>query len=235
MIKYFLLAMIFLVILVVTVGGFRGGKFQQTPLELFPDMDHQPKVKAQVPSRFFADGQGMRQPVAGTVPRVLPGGNEPAAGPLDYRATGKMENGRVWGTGMPFEMTMADLERGAERYNINCAVCHGASGHGDGVIKEYGLATIVSLVDAADPRLRDMPDGEIFDTITHGKNTMGAYGYNITTDDRWRIIAYLRALQLSQGVPAGELPADLQKALASQTPSAETQPGDAAGEAPAAN
>ncbi|MEM1059212.1 MAG: cytochrome c [Verrucomicrobiota bacterium] len=219
MIKYFLLAMLFLVFLVITIGGFRGGKFTETPIEIFPDMDHQPKVKAQVPSAFFADGQGNRRPVPGTVPYEPTGGDRAAAAdPMSYRASGMMEDGRVWGTGMPFEMTKADLMRGAERYAINCAICHGASGHGDGVIKEYGLSTIVTLLDE---RLREMPDGEIFNTITHGKNTMGAYGYSVEIDDRWRIIAYMRTLQRSQGTPANELPAELQDELAKLSAPAE--------------
>lgn len=224
MIKYFLLAMLFLVFLVLTVGGLRGMKFTSTPIEIFPDMDHQPKVKAQVPSDFFADGRGNRQPVEGTVPRYLPGGNDLAAGPLDYRSTGKMEQGKIWGDGMPFEITMADLERGAERYAINCAICHGASGHGDGVVKEYGLVTIVTLNSDA---IREQPDGQIFETITHGKNTMGAYGSVITIDDRWRIIAYLRALQRSQGVPVAELPDDLKQELEASSKPAEEAPAEA--------
>jgi len=211
MIKYFLLAMLFLIFLVITIGGFRGGKFSQTPIEIFPDMDHQPKKKAQQPSDFFADGRAMRQPVPGTVARTFSGANADAVGPMTYLNSGKMQNGEVWGTGMPFEITEADLMRGAERYEINCAICHGSTGHGDGIIKEYGLATIVTLMD---DRIREMPDGEIFNTITHGKNTMGAYGANVAVDDRWRIIAYMRTLQRSQRVAVADLPQDLQDKLA---------------------
>jgi mono/diheme cytochrome c family protein len=95
------------------------------------------------------------------------------------------------------------MERGAQRYNINCAICHGPTGAGDGIVKQYGMATIVSLQDA---RIRGMSDGEIFQTITHGKNTMMAYGPNITVGDRWAIIAYLRALQRSQSATAADVP-----------------------------
>src|SRR5207245_9536393 len=88
------------------------------------------------------------------------------------------------------------LQRGRERFNITCAMCHGATAAGNGITKQYGLATVVTL---QDDRIRKMADGEIFNTITNGKNTMMAYGPNIMVADRWAIIAYLRALQRSQG------------------------------------
>ena len=71
------------------------------------------------------------------------------------------------------------MERGKQRFNINCAVCHGMTAAGDGIVKQYGLATVVTL---QDERIRKMADGEIFNTITHGKNTMMAYGPNVTVD-----------------------------------------------------
>ena len=77
------------------------------------------------------------------------------------------------------------MQRGEQRFNINCAVCHGPLGAGDGIVKQYGLATVVTL---QDDRLRNMADGEIFNTITHGKNTMMAYGPRVTVHDRWAII-----------------------------------------------
>jgi len=88
---------------------------------------------------------------------------------------------------------------------IFCAVCHGASGAGNGVTGQYGLVAITSL---HQDRLRNMADGEIFQTITHGKNTMLGYGANIPLDDRWAIIAYIRALQLSQNATLNDVPAD---------------------------
>jgi hypothetical protein len=84
-------------------------------------------------------------------------------------------------------------------------MCHGAAAAGNGITKQYGLATVVSL---QDERLRKMSDGEIFNTITHGKNTMLAYGPTIIVPDRWAIIAYLRALQRSQNATAADVPPD---------------------------
>ena len=82
-------------------------------------------------------------------------------------------------------------------------MCHGATAEGNGITKQYGLATVVSL---QDDRIRKMADGEIFNTITHGKNTMMAYGSNVMVADRWAIIAYLRALQRSQHAAIVDVP-----------------------------
>jgi UbiD family decarboxylase len=116
------------------------------------------------------------------------------SGAPDYPDTGKM--GDNWGTGLPFDVTPAVVSRGQERYGIYCAVCHGATGAGNGIAKQLGVATVQSLIQE---RIRVMSDGEIFNTITHGKNTMLGYGERVQVPDRWAIIAYVRALQKSQG------------------------------------
>jgi mono/diheme cytochrome c family protein len=123
----------------------------------------------------------------------------------DYYDTGKL--GDRWGTGIPVEVTRQLMERGQQRFNITCAMCHGATAAGNGITKQYGLATVVSL---QDERIRKMADGEIFNTITNGKNTMMAYGPNIMVADRWAIIAYLRALQRSQNAAIGDVPQEHQ-------------------------
>jgi mono/diheme cytochrome c family protein len=91
-------------------------------------------------------------------------------------------------------------------------VCHDRSGSGNGITKAYGLATVASLID---DRLKAQPDGQLFATITNGKNTMGAYGPSIAVEDRWAIVAYVRALQKSQSVKvellSPELKAQLEK------------------------
>ena len=121
----------------------------------------------------------------------------------DYYNTGKM--GDHWGTGIPVPVTPELMERGQQRFNITCAMCHGATAAGNGITKQYGLATVVTL---QDERIRKMSDGEIFNTITNGKNTMMAYGPNIIVPDRWAIIAYLRALQRSQNATVADVPED---------------------------
>jgi cytochrome c5 len=222
MLRGFLVIFLLCTIAILAVFGFRGQTSTGPPLELFPDMVRQMKVRAQAPLNFFADGRGPRLPVAGTVPigYEMPTKSEAlntsaaaigsyshphasfSAG-TDYYNTGKM--GDHWGTGIPLEVTRELMERGQQRFNITCAMCHGAAAAGNGITKQYGLATVVSLQDEGK---RKMSDGEIFNTITNGKNTMMAYGPNIIVPDRWAIIAYLRALQRSQHAAIADVPED---------------------------
>lgn len=195
--RYFLLSLVIVVFAVIAIAGFRGSMTTNRPFEIFPDMDHQGKYRPQAPSDFFANGSAARTPVEGTVALEMPGEN-------DYRHTGKM--GDKWGDGIPIPIDNAAMARGQERYTINCAICHGPVALGDGIVKKYGLSTVANL---QDPRIRFMADGEIFNTITHGKATMNAYGANVSVDDRWKIIAYLRALQRSQNTALSELPESL--------------------------
>ena len=222
MLRGFFLIFLLIGVAIVAVFGFRGQTSTGSPIEVFPDMVRQMKVRAQAPLGFFADGRGSRVPVAGTVPMgyEMPKANNeasPGAAPVpsemnaqphlgfssgnDYYDTGKM--GTNWGTGFPLPVNGDLMERGKQRFNINCAICHGPTAAGNGMTKQYGLATVVSL---QDERIRNMADGEIFDTITHGKNTMLAYGPNVSVTDRWAIIAYLRALQRSQNATAADVP-----------------------------
>jgi cytochrome c5 len=230
MLRGFLVIFVLCGIAIVAVFGFRGQKSTAPPSEIFPDMVRQMKVRAQAPLDFFADGRGPRVPVAGTVPigyemprahqvsgiggDGLPASATPATGQwshpnagfsagTDYYDTGKM--GDHWGTGIPVPVIPELMERGQQRFNITCAMCHGATAAGNGITKQYGLATVVSL---QDERIRKMSDGEIFNTITNGKNTMMPYGPNIIVPDRWAIIAYLRALQRSQNATLADVPAD---------------------------
>src|SRR2546426_4791446 len=234
MLRGFLLISLLLTIAAVAVLGFRGEKTTNEPWEIFPDMVRQIKVRAQSPLNFFADGRGPRMPVNGTVPigyempKPQPAGSESMPRGFsvgtDYFDTGKM--GSNWGTGIPVPVTPQLLQRGRERFNITCIMCHGATAAGNGITKQYGLATVVTL---QDDRIRKMADGEIFNTITNGKNTMMAYGPNIMVADRWAIIAYLRALQRSQGAAIVDVPpehrADLEKPAENKP--AEAKPAEA--------
>jgi hypothetical protein len=224
MLRAFFFIFLLVGIAMVAFLGFRGRHTSGTPIELFPDMVRQQKVRPQAPLAFFADDRGSRVPVAGTVPigyemptaDLEPSPGTPAAASNnpqpqriafsaspDYLDTGKM--GPNWGTGIPVEVTPQFMLRGEQRFNINCAVCHGPTAAGNGIAKQYGLATVVGL---QDERIRNMSDGEIFNTITHGKNTMMAYGPNVTVQDRWAIVAYLRALQRSQNATIDDVPLD---------------------------
>ena len=222
MLRGFFLIFFLTGIAMVAFLGFRGEHSTGSPIELFPDMVRQPRGRAQAPLAFFSDNRFARTPIVGTVPLgyefpkpqtiATPAANVPASEPhpalgfsegTDYYNTGKMGNN--WGTGIPMEVNAQLMERGRQRFNITCAMCHGATAAGDGITKQYGLATVVTL---QDDRIRKMADGEIFNTITNGKNTMMAYGPNVVVADRWAIICYLRALQRSQNTTATDVPSE---------------------------
>lgn len=199
--RQFFIIYAFLVLLVLVVFGLRGCQSTKPPFEVFPDMDRQNKFHEQSSTRFFQDGRTDRLPVSGTVPTVAT--EQAEFGHLQpdnrfredaYLASGKPEDSEEFGDGIPIEVSYEGMLRGQELYNIFCAVCHGESGNGNGVIAQerYGYPTIVSILQT---RIMDQPDGEIFNTITHGKNTMGPYGAKIRVEDRWKVVMYVRALQ----------------------------------------
>jgi mono/diheme cytochrome c family protein len=201
--RYFLLGLVLLVLVVVSIAGCRGQRSRRPPIELFADMDRQPKLRPQAVSRLWADGLTSRQPVPGTVARGAPYADLP------------FHTGRVPGTTnfvelLPTPVTAQLLARGQERYGIHCAVCHGAAGDGKGLIGKY---LMVGMANFHDKRLVTMPDGEIFNTITHGKSTMAAYGPNIDIVDRWAIIAYVRALQRARLATLDDVPVAVRSTL----------------------
>jgi mono/diheme cytochrome c family protein len=223
MLRTFFALFILGVCTVLALAGFRGSKSTLPPIEIFRDMDHQPKFQPQHPTAFFADGRAARKPVEGTIPlgytlpgRYLQAGARNAtieptgfANLNDYLHTGRI--GDAYGDGIPVEVNAELLDRGQERFNINCAICHGLLGDGNGVVKQVANWAVVANLQ--DDRIRQQPDGQIFNTITHGKNTMGAYGPNIAIEDRWAIVAYLRALHKSQRTALADLPVEQQKQL----------------------
>lgn len=211
--RYFFLAFALIIVMVISFFGFRGQYFSGTPLRIFPDMDDQDYVKTQRPSAFFADGMGSRKPVAGTVPRGFePGGVDYAfgAGPSFGNSDRYIDTGRIgdaYGAGMPEELGLTDentagfLRHGRERYNVSCMPCHGEAGNGKGTVAVIGIPTVADLMNFPET---SYPDGKMFETITVGKGLMGGYGYNIPVNDRWAIIAYVRALQSARASSAAK-------------------------------
>lgn len=201
--RYFLFIVFLSVVLAAAVAGKRGSLARKPPIEVFPDMDRQPRLRPQEPSKFFSDQLASRQPLEGTVARGTPYEDIP------------LHTGRVTGSTnfvevMPVEVTGSLLTRGQERFQIYCLPCHGAVGDGKGVITKYGMAVIANL---HDPRIVKMPDGEIFNTVTYGKNLMGAYGATVSIADRWAIISYVRALQRSRLATMDDVPEAARPAL----------------------
>ena len=208
--KYFFLSYLFVAAIIVSAAGFRGSKSELPPIEILPDMDHQAKVKYQTSNEFFADGLGARRPVKDTVPMgydvpTAPAADNPAppqfgfTNGTSYYHTGKI--GDFYGDGLPAEIQVTPelVQRGAERYSINCAICHGAVGNGKGITSRYGILNSFNFHQAgsSDPTntAAYRPDGAIYDVIVNGKGLMGGYSANITVQDRWAIVAYIRALQ----------------------------------------
>jgi mono/diheme cytochrome c family protein len=216
--RYFLAAFALFVVLLVGTAGFRGGMSRKPPIEVFPDMDRQLKLRPQTPNNFFADGRSSRMPVPGTIARSTPFSN--LTGADAQRPTYPFEEvpastGRIVGTTNfvetgPFAITTQLMERGHGRYEIYCSPCHGLLGDGNGVTKKLGMATVANL---HDPRIVRLPDGELFHVITNGRNTMGPYAPQIDINDRWAIVAYVRALQVSRLASVNDVPEQLRSTL----------------------
>lgn len=203
--RYAYYTLAFLVVLTLSVMGFRGLRSSRPPIELFPDMDRQAKYKPQAGSKFFADGRADRPIPPGAVPR----GRGVEADPAFLRAddilyAGKAADGS-FARGFPVEVTADFIKHGRNRYMIYCAPCHGALGDGNGITRSYGMVATPSY---HDDRLRTMAEGEIFNTITYGKNTMFPYADKLSPDERWAVIAYVRALQRAHHATIDDVPAD---------------------------
>ncbi|QXD22903.1 cytochrome c [Opitutia bacterium ISCC 51] len=192
--KYFLFIYALAVISVVSILGFRGTTFTEPPLEVFPDMDDQSKYKPQGTSAFFADGRTDRIPVTGTIAR----GNLKDDEFLHF---GK--DGDAWAKGFPMPVTSELIELGAAKYQIYCTPCHGGTGDGNGVTKFRGMVVTPTY---HDDRLRDMPEGEIFNTVSNGIRLMGGYADKLSTEERWAVIAYMRVLQRAQNASVEDVP-----------------------------
>jgi mono/diheme cytochrome c family protein len=219
------------VIAMISFLGFQGKKSKDTPVYVFDDMDYQNKYKAQGENALFADGRDARPPVAGTVARG--NGLEPtqvfAEGFLRAESlnpafvTGKDAKAAFLagfpekslkltkGQPQPYAIDADVLALGQAKYQIYCAVCHGQAADGNGIMKVRsaieGDAAIITIASLQSPLIRAYPNGQIYDVITNGKNTMMGYGDKLSPEERWAVVAYVRALQLSQNCPPELVPA----------------------------
>ena len=185
------------------LAGCRGRISDKPPIHINPNMDAMERFEAQEENPIFDDHRAMRPPVPGTVARGMLRS--------DVRFfTGRDSTGAFVSI-MPVRKTQDLYLRGQERYDIYCAVCHGKAGDGQGILMTggYGFAPI----GYHDDRLRGIEDGYLFDVITRGIRTMPGYAQQIPVADRWAIVAYMRALQLSQHATAGDIPADILSSL----------------------
>lgn len=173
------------------------------------DMWIQPKTKPLQASEFFPDKSASRTLVEGTVSQEQHQGS-------DALLTGR-QNGKLV-TEIPIPIDAQALERGRERFEIFCSHCHGRLGDGKGMIAQRGLALRKPPASYHTDRLRQMPIGHFFDVITNGYGTMFNQAANIEPDDRWKIAAYIRALQISQNAKMDDVPADMRDKIVDGIP-----------------
>jgi mono/diheme cytochrome c family protein len=172
------------------------------------DMYEQPRYDPGAPSPLFPDGQATRQPPAGTVLRALGTQAATSSGRRgDEAATARAEAEAASAAPAP---TATLLRRGQQRFGIYCTPCHGLGGDGDGLVVRAGFPHPPSFHEA---RLREAPDRHFYDVITHGYGAMVSYADRLSPQDRWAVVAFVRALQLSRHAPVAELPPEVQATL----------------------
>jgi hypothetical protein len=162
------------------------------------DMANQPRQNPLSPTTFFPDGRSERPAIENTVVR----------GSLETDALFVPKDSNAF----PLPLSLALLERGKERYAIFCSPCHGLQGDGNGMVAMRGMKHPPTY---HQDRLRQEPNGYLYDVVTNGFGAMSGYSAQIPPQDRWAIIAYFRALQLSRNAPVAELPPSLKEKLMS--------------------
>lgn len=192
------LAACFIVAGAVFGASCQGQKSSKPPIHFNLNMDFQSSLKAQEETELFADGRAMRPQVPGTLPR-----NE-VVGTEEFR-TGKSSGAHV--PDIPEPLTRELIDRGQDRYAIYCTPCHGGAGYGDGLVSKRGGAKPPSF---HEDRLLSMPSGQIFEAMSKGvRGNMPSYANKLEVADRWAVVAYLRALQISQSTGLENVPEDV--------------------------
>jgi mono/diheme cytochrome c family protein len=171
------------------------------PFHLIKDMDSQPRYRAQAANAFFADGRAQRPDVPGTVA-------------FDRFQTDLTlltgRKGAAFAAEIPLPVTAELMQRGQRRFAVYCTPCHGGAGYGDGLVAQRAQTlqepTWVPPASLHDALVRGRPVGQIFDTIRNGVRTMPAYGRQMSLEDSWAIVAYVRALQRSQNATLADVP-----------------------------
>jgi mono/diheme cytochrome c family protein len=184
-------------------AGCIGAESSEPPVVGIRNMYNQPRYDTQERQPFFADQRSMRPQVAGTVSREMTKGFA--------HATGLSAQSKAYIDEVPrviiaaFGTREAIMARGQDRYDIYCAPCHSFSGDGKGMVSRRATALGAAGLIAPtfhDDRLRHIPDGQLFATITNGVRNMPSYAHSLPVNDRWAIVQYVRALQLSQAPAA---------------------------------
>ena len=192
----------FIVIVLILTSCFRGRPSEDPPIHINPNMDSQPKYKAQSESQYFENGATMRMPIAGTVAR----GEVFEDTKLYY---GKDANGKPI-IENPLQVNMQLLKRGQDRYNIYCAPCHGRTGNGKGIVVKRGYLPPPNF---HQDLVRNYPEGHLYDVISNGVRNMPSYKHMIPVEDRWAIVSYIRVLQRSQNASLSDIPEEIRNDL----------------------
>lgn len=199
MMRYFFLLFGVVVLGTVLVAGRRGDLSRNRPIQIFPDMKRQLKLRPQTANGHFANGLSSQLPQPGTIAQERPllvGERQVYSFQEDPVNTGRETGTTNFVALNPFPITADRLLRGQQRFNIYCAPCHGQVGDGNGVPKKIGVMAVIANLH--DKRIVELADGEVFNTLSNGKGQMQGYAPQIPVEDRWAVIAYLRALQLSR-------------------------------------
>jgi mono/diheme cytochrome c family protein len=184
------------------VAQARTEKSRKPRIHLVQDMDFQSKYKAQSENQFFHDGRTMRGSIPGTV----------AIDELrsDHLALGKLDGAFARTFPQEIEISDATMARGQERFGVYCAPCHGLAGRGDGMIakraEKLAQGTWVPPSNLNQDYLRQQPIGQLFDSISNGVRNMPGYGSQISPEDRWAILLYVRALQRHSAASLADIP-----------------------------
>ncbi len=198
-------------------------------ISIIPDMDTQQKFKTQAYNSMFADHRASRLPVTGTVAQ-----GETMLDSHFYRGMA----GQAWATTMPSPVTAEMMQRGQQRFGIYCAPCHGLDGAGSGPVavraEQLAEGTWVPPLSLSNPTVMARPVGHIFNTITNGIRNMPSYGAQIPPEDRWAIVAYVRALQRSQHGFLSDVTPEERRLLEQQKSAQAAVAQPVAGDAPAA-
>jgi hypothetical protein len=192
------ICILFLIIAISFNGCYRGSPSENPPVHLEQNMYNQPKYNPQSESHFFDDSSTMRTPVAGTVARGNYDNDDAYYHGVDSAGNQIAKN--------PTPVNMTLLKRGQERFNIYCSACHSRVGDGQGIMIQRGYIPPPSF---HSDRLRQVPDGYIFDVITNGVRNMPTYRFQVPVVDRWAIVAYVRAIQRSHNATIKDIPSEM--------------------------
>lgn len=182
---------------VLMMASCQGTPGDDPPIHLNPNMDSQPKYKSQAESHFFVDKSTMRPVVEGTVPVGYEREDD-----AYYRG---IDSNGEYITSIPIELSMDVLLRGQSQFNVYCSPCHDRTGSGQGMVIKKGFLPPPNF---HEQRIVDFADGYYYHVISNGVRNMPSYRHQINVTDRWAIVGYMRALQLSQKATIDDLPED---------------------------